>query len=47
MKCITKTSETSILGLEILQYEETVGHVTTENVCYSTREAMVLKDEPS
>ena len=47
MKCITKTSVTSIIELEILNYEETVGHVTTENACNSTREAIVLKDEPS
>ena len=47
MKCITKTSKTSILGIEILNYEETVGYVTTGNACNSTREAIVLKEEPS
>ena len=46
MKCITKTSVTSIIEVEILNYEETAGHVTTKNACKSTREAIILKDKP-
>ena len=47
MKCITTTRVTSIIELEILNYEETDGHVTTKNACKSTREAIVLQDKPS
>ena len=46
MKCITKTSVTSNIELEILNYEETAGHVTTKNACKSTREAIEIKEKP-